>query len=199
MLPASKPFCLVSASPRRKELLERLGLAPLVISVDMEEFHDPSLSPDELTLSLARQKMEAFHRLSEGKRTDFSAALTADTIVHIDGQHLGKPADRKEAASMLRLLSGREHRVSTGFVLTVGEKRYEEVVSTQVCFNSLSESDIDFYLASGEWHDAAGAYKIQERGEIMINWIKGSWSNVMGLPISRIYAILRDNYFWTEM
>ncbi len=192
---ASDPFFLVSASPRRRDLLVRLGITPLVTPVDMEEHHDPDLSPEDLTLSLAEQKMEAFLR-EKGPLGPGETALTADTIVHIDGQHLGKPRDRDHAESMLRLLSGREHRVSTGFVLLAGDRRFAEVASTQVMFHRLSDGDIGFYLDSGEWHDAAGAYKIQERGEIMINWIKGSWSNVMGLPISRIYAILRDNNFW---
>ena len=193
----SSPFYLVSASPRRRELLLRLGIDPLVKPVDLEEIHDPSLPPEDLVLSLSSQKMDAFLSKSEEAPPSESAVLTADTIVHIDGHHLGKPRDRNEALRMLGLLSGREHRVSTGFTLLYRGKRYEEVVSTQVCFHSLSAGDIDFYLDSGEWHDAAGAYKIQERGEIMINWIKGSWSNVMGLPISRIYAILRDNNYWT--
>ncbi|MDC7223315.1 MAG: Maf family protein [Spirochaetales bacterium] len=194
----SKPFFLVSASPRRRELLNRLGIEPVLSPVDLEEFHDPALSPEDLTLSLAAQKMDVFLKKGFPAGTDSSAAfaLAADTIVHADGVHLGKPKDRAEAESMLRRLSGGEHRVSTGFVLIRGERRWEEVVSTRVCFRDLSDGDIGFYLDREGWRDAAGGYKIQEGGEIMINWIKGSWSNVMGLPISSIYAILRDENYW---
>ncbi|MBN2626986.1 MAG: septum formation protein Maf [Spirochaetales bacterium] len=194
---SENPFYLVSASPRRGELLNRLGIEPLLSPVDLEEFHDPALSPEELTLSLANQKMTLF--LDEkGPPGPGETALTADTIVHIDGRHLGKPRDRDEADEMLRLLSGREHLVSTGFVLITGGRRFGEYVSTKVKFRELTPWDREFYLNSGEWHDAAGAYKIQEKGEILIKWIKGSWSNVMGLPISRIYAILRDNNYWSD-
>lgn len=174
----------------------RLGIKPIVAPVDLEEFHDPNLSPDKLTLSLAAQKMDAF--LSQSSLPPESAALTADTIVHAEGRHLGKPSDRNEAKEMLCHLSGKEHLVSTGFVLILDGKRHESVETTTVCFHTLSDRDIDFYLDLKEWHDAAGAYKIQEGGEIMINWIKGSWSNVMGLPISSIYAILRDENYWAE-
>jgi septum formation protein len=191
-----KPFYLVSASPRRAELLKRLGIEPLLVPADLREYHDPALSPEELTLSLANQKMGLFLE-KEGPLGSRETALTADTIVHLDGRHLGKPRDREEAGEMLRLLSGREHRVSTGFVLITGGRTYGEYVSTKVKFHGLSDRDREFYLDSGEWHDAAGAYKIQEKGEILIKWIKGSWSNVMGLPISRIYAILRDNNYWS--
>jgi septum formation protein len=198
---SSKAFYLVSASPRRQELLHRLGIEPVVAPVDLEEFHDPALSPEALTISLSAQKMDAFLALNgdfQGVEDKEVTLLTADTIVHVGGEHLGKPKNRDDAERMLHLLSGKEHRVSTGFILQIRGERWEEVVSTVVHFHELSDRDIDFYLDSEEWHDAAGAYKIQGRGEIMINWIKGSWSNVMGLPISRIYAILRDENYWTK-
>lgn len=176
--------------------MNKLGISPLIYPVDCREFHDPSLSPEELTLSLARQKMDAFLASPPTGLPRDCYALSADTIVHIRGRHLGKPADRNDAARMLRLLSGREHVVSTGFVLVLGGKRREGVASTQVSFHSLSDRDINFYLHREEWRDAAGGYKIQDGGEILINGINGSWSNVMGLPISPIYAMLRDdNYF----
>jgi septum formation protein len=187
-----EPFILVSASPRRRELLNRLGIEPVVSPVDCREFHDPALSPEKLTLSLAKQKIDSFLARSG----PVPVALSADTIVHINGRHLGKPVSRDEAQEMLRLLSGKTHIVSTAFVLILRGKSFERVLSTEVKFHELKSSDIDYYLNSGEWIDAAGAYKIQEGGEILINWIKGSWSNVMGLPISSIYAILRDNNFW---
>ena len=192
-----EPFYLVSASPRRRELLNRLGIQPEVTPMECNEYHDPALSPEDLTLSLARQKMDLFLevRPDGGKTGNISGltALTADTIVHINGRHLGKPQGILEAGEMLHLLSGKTHVVSTAFVLILKGEIFERVVSTQVAFHILTKKDIDFYLDSGEWKDAAGAYKIQERGEILINWINGSWSNVMGLPISPIYAILRDN------
>lgn len=191
------PFYLVSSSPRRLELLQKLGISPQVTPAGGEEFLDPSLSPEELTLSLAQEKMDSF--LNERSQTleENSLALSADTLVHIEGQHLGKPKDRKEAKAMLTLLSGKEHRVSTGFVLKMASQYIKEVVTSTVTFHALNPFDIDIYLKWGEWHDAAGAYKIQEGGEILINNLNGSHSNVMGLPISHIYAILRANNFWS--
>ena len=123
--------------------------------------------------------------------------LGLDTVVEVDGKVLGKPAGPAEAESMLRLLSGRVHNVFTGIALLVerGRPIEQEVVQTEVKFRQLAESELHFYLDSGEWAGAAGGYRIQERGAFFVEWIRGSYSNVVGLPLEAFYGILVRNEY----
>jgi septum formation protein len=121
--------------------------------------------------------------------------LGADTVVEAEGKILGKPSGPEEAQSMLRLLSGRVHRVYSGIALLVekGKQMEQEVVCTEVKFRQMSSDEVRFYLDTGEWAGAAGAYRIQESGAFFVEWIHGSYSNVVGLPLEAFYGILVRN------
>lgn len=126
-----------------------------------------------------------------GCRIPGSVILGADTAVVLDEEVLGKPRDDREAAAMLRRLSGRTHRVMTGVALRRGEEVVQEVAVTRVRFLRLSEAEVAWYVATGEPRDKAGAYAIQGLGSRFIEWIEGSYSNVVGLPVATVYRLLR--------
>lgn len=126
-----------------------------------------------------------------GCRIPGSVILGADTAVVLDEEVLGKPRDDREAAAMLRRLSGRTHRVMTGVALRRGEEVVQEVAVTRVRFLGLSEAEVAWYVATGEPRDKAGAYAIQGLGSRFIEWIEGSYSNVVGLPVATVYRLLR--------
>jgi len=184
-----KAFYLGSSSPRRKELLNRLGLSFQIIKPQNHEFFHHSLSPDELVLQLAQEKRIWLNK--HVPEINGNWLLTADTLVHTQDSLLGKPKNKQDAREMLTTLSGIRHFVSTAFVLCSPEgilRSHTE--TTSVVFKKLNSSLIDYYLDTEEWHDAAGAYKIQSLGDILIKEIKGSFSNVMGLPIGPLYDII---------
>lgn len=137
-------------------------------------------------------------RIARAKATRVAAArssdivLAADTVVVGDERLMGKPTDRQDAASMLKVLSGRTHDVHTAVVVRGPGLNAEELVTTRVRFQPLSESEIEWYLETGEPEGKAGAYGIQGRASRFIDWIEGSWSNVVGLPISTVYRLLKD-------
>ncbi|MGV8081837.1 MAG: Maf family protein [Syntrophales bacterium] len=180
---------LASASPRRIELLERVGLAFQVLPSGIEEEDRPEESPEEHVLRLSAAKAETLAR----KNPD-AWVLGADTIVVIDGDILGKPADREEAKAMLRKLSGREHTVYTGFSVLSGGGRLTVArsVSSTVLFKSLSEEEMNWYVRSDEPYDKAGGYAVQGMGAFFIQEIRGSYTNVMGLPLCEVIEILRE-------
>lgn len=180
---------LASQSPRRKELLEGLGLRVTIVlsryveKPSMDDCHDPS----EVALRHALGK--ARHAAPDGP----PVLVAADTIVEIDGELLGKPRDPDEARAMLRKLSAREHRVYTGFIVLDRSSGHSEsgVESTAVRFMELRDDDIAAYVASGDPLDKAGAYGIQGRGGMFVSSISGDFYTVMGLPVARIGAALR--------
>lgn len=183
-----KKIILASASPRRKELLEILGLCFSTISVDIDESLLPGEPPRDAVRRLARLKADAaMPRLSED-----SIIIAADTVVALDGQIMGKPLDEEDARHKLSRLSGRQHEVITAVCVKIGEEVCEvEDETTRVFFRTLSEEEIAAYAASGESLDKAGAYGIQGRGGLLVDKIEGCYFNVVGLPLSRLYLILK--------
>lgn len=167
---------LASGSPRRRELLEGLGVRFTVCPVDLDESPLPGEAPRDYVLRLALEKAAA----ASGE-----LVLAADTTVVVDGEILGKPRDDEDARRMLRLLAGRGHSVLTGIALG----KAAEVDETLVRFAPLSESEIDWYVATGEPRDKAGAYAIQGLGSLFVEGVEGSYSNVVGLPIPLMYRL----------
>lgn len=174
---------LASQSPRRKELLSLITEDFRIIPAKGEELLPEGISPKDAVILLAKQKAEEIY--SEYKN---EVILAADTVVAINGQILGKPADEKDAADMLRMLSGTTHSVFTGVcIITENGELHTFADETTVQFHPLSEEDITDYVASGEPMDKAGAYGIQDRGALLVKGINGDYYNVMGLPVGRIY------------
>ena len=180
-----KNIILGSKSPRRKFLLEKLDIPFEVQSREVDEDYPDDIKGIDIALYLSEKKAEAF------KKDLFSPdtiLITADTIVWLDGQVLGKPADAKEAFNTLRALSGRKHQVITGVCLSSSGKQKSFFVSTDVYFKELSDAEINYYIEYYKPYDKAGAYGIQEWiGYIGIERIEGSFYNVMGLPVKALY------------
>lgn len=176
---------LASRSPRRQELLARAGIAHRVEPADVDESVLPGEGARDYVQRVARAKAEAV----EGASGDI--ILGADTVVVIEGEILGKPADKGEARRMLERLAGREHSVITGICLRRGAERAEAAEETRVRFLPMSESEIDEYVASGEPMDKAGAYAIQGLASKYVDRIEGCYFNVVGLPVGRVWSLLR--------
>ncbi len=177
---------LASQSPRRRELLAREGIAFRVETRDTEELHDASLPPEVLCARNAAAKAEAV-----AAEFPQDTVIGADTLVFIDKEPLGKPADRAAAAAMLARLQGRTHSVCTAVALILpGGERRDFVETTTVCFLPLDAVAIERYLDAVYVLDKAGAYAIQEHGEMIIDHIEGDWDNVVGLPVARLLSLL---------
>ncbi|HAP76873.1 MAG TPA: septum formation inhibitor Maf [Acidimicrobiaceae bacterium] len=175
---------LASSSPRRRELLERLGLTFRIASPDIDETPLPGESPIAYVTRLAVEKAHAV------AAADDELVIAADTTVEADGLILAKPneaADAHAAAvAMLRRLSGRTHATHTGVAVRLGDRTEHEVVTTEVTFVTLSDADIEWYIATGEPLDKAGAYAVQGAGGVFVERIDGSVSNVVGLPLHTV-------------
>lgn len=181
------PIVLASSSPRRRELLERAGLTFEVIASPAEEIHDASLTPGNLCEINAGLKAAAVAI----DRPD-ATVIGADTLVFIDDMPLGKPVDLAEAREMLRRLSGRAHQVCTGVcVIHPGGGRTLFHALTDVVFRTLDDAMIADYFSRVNPLDKAGAYGIQEFGELIISEIRGSFDNVMGLPVEKVIEALK--------
>jgi septum formation protein len=186
----SLPLLLASASPRRRELLERVGVPIEVRPADIDERERAGESPEVYVARIARGKASAV------ARPPGQWVLAADTTVTIDGAILGKADGPDEAAAMLRRLSGRSHRVLTAFVL-VGERGgapciREGLVTTEVAMIELSGATLDDYIASGDWRGKAGAYALQGIAAALVAEVRGSVTNVVGLPLAEVLAALRE-------
>lgn len=180
---------LASASPRRQELLSRLGLDFSVIPARGEESLAPGLSPQEQVLRLAEQKaQEVYDRQAHSPGR---VILSADTVVVLDGSILGKPKDPDDAAFMLSALSGRSHQVLTGVCVLSEQEKQQHCEETQVFFRPLTPSEISAYVQTGEPMDKAGAYGIQGYGALFAEKIIGDYFNVMGLPLCAAGRMLR--------
>ena len=180
---------LASQSPRRRQLLEQMGVRDFTVRPAVgEEKADPGLSPAELVEVLSRQKAA---EAAAGAGED-DLIVAADTVVAIDGLVLGKPRDRAEAAEMLARLSGRVHQVFSGLTVRRGDRAVTLHECTQVRFRKLSRREIEAYLDTGEPMDKAGAYGIQGCGAVLVESISGDFYNVMGLPVCRRYELLRE-------
>lgn len=192
MLDLTVPLVLASQSPRRRALLTQLGLTFTVVPSPHEELWPVGLSTDQAVKRLALDKAEAV-------APEYRNALTlgADTVVVLDGSVLGKPADPHEAIRMLESLSGRTHTVYSGLALVhpVSERRVIDHVTTDVTFAPLSRNEIERYVAGGSPMDKAGAYGIQDdHGALFVEGIKGDYNNVVGLPLQRLYQLLRSSF-----
>ncbi len=180
------PIILASSSPRRRELLEAAGLTFETVASPAEEIHDAAMDPGTLCETNAELKAAAVAEI----RPD-TTVIGADTLVFIDGEPLGKPRDLSEARTMLRRLSGRAHQVITGVcVIRPGGAKSRFHETTEVTFRDLDEAAIDAYFAVANPLDKAGAYGIQESGDLIVARISGSYENVMGLPVARVLAEL---------
>ena len=180
---------LGSASPRRRELLAGLDLDfEVEVIPGIDESYPDTLTAQEIPLYIARKKAEAY----VAKMTDGELLITADTIVSAEGRILGKPSSREDAVDMLRRLSGRRHEVVTGVCISTKEKSASFSVTSEVCFARIDEEDIVYYVDKYRPFDKAGAYGIQEWiGYVGVENINGSFYNVMGLPVQRLYTELK--------
>lgn len=173
-------FLLASASPRRRQLLEELGLDFIIRPAAIEEIPRAGESPEDFALRAACEKAE------ELARETVLPILGSDTVVAVDGEILGKPRDRSHAGEMLRRLSGRSHRVHTSLALVEGGRTYRILDTTVVDFLPISDQLIDWYISTGEPMDKAGAYAVQGAGGLFVSSIEGAPQTVIGLPIHRL-------------
>lgn len=180
---------LASQSPRRRALLEQIGVPQFDILVpDADESYDPTLTPQEIVCSICRKKAEAALVLANDPD---AIIITADTMVFLDGMRLGKPTDEADAAQMLRSLSGRTHTVCTGVSVARGERIETQAETTAVTFRTLTDAEIAAYIASGDPMDKAGSYGIQGKPALFVSGIEGDYFNVMGLPLHRLGQMLK--------
>lgn len=178
---------LASASPRRHELMTTAGVDFEVQVADIDEVIEDNAKPYDAVVSLACQK--AVHI---AKQNPDRTVVGADTVVALDDAILGKPCSQADAVEMLRSLSGRTHKVYTGVAIVKNSEVRSFYEETEVEFYELSDAEIEKYVATGEPMDKAGAYGIQGRGCVLVRRISGDYSNVVGLPIARLYRELRE-------
>ncbi|CCY16422.1 septum formation protein Maf [Prevotella sp. CAG:755] len=180
---------LVSASPRRKELLQNLGLTFKVRTLfGIDEQYPDTLRGEDIPRFISRKKAEAYR----SSMADDELLIAADTVVCLDGRTLGKPHDAQEAKAMLHKLSGRFHQVITGVTVMTKDQMENFAVTSQVKFADLTDEEIDYYVDNYLPFDKAGAYGIQEWiGMVAVEELRGSYFNVMGLPVQRLYNVLK--------
>ena len=184
-----RPIILASASPRRQELLKKAGLNFRVIKPEVEEIYPEGLSPQEVTVYLAKLKAEA---LKDSLEED-EVIISADTIVSLDNTIYGKPRDAADAVRILGELSGKKHTVISGVCLQTRKKEISFHEETDVYFHPLTEEEIRYYVDQWDPMDKAGAYAIQEWiGLVGISRIDGCYFNVMGLPVQKLYQALKQ-------
>lgn len=183
---------LGSGSPRRKELLAGLGLHfEVLVRKGVSEDYPAELSASEVAQYIAEEKMSAYTDLL----ADDTIVITADTVVICEGEIMGKPSSASEAVAMLRKLSGKTHQVTTGVCIATQGKSKSFHVITGVTFKELTDNEIDYYISNYKPFDKAGAYGIQEWiGYIGVTRLEGSYFNVMGLPVQRIYETLSEEF-----
>ena len=188
--PPSK-LILASASPRRKELLAKAGAGYRVLVSDADESFTSPIAGDELVKLLSHRKASAVAD-TLGEIPADTLILAADTVVVApDGTILGKPADADDAKQMLTALSGTPHHVYSGFTLLWQDHAYSHAVDSIVCFKSLTQADIDAYVATGEPFGKAGSYAIQGIGGNLVAYLDGDFTNVVGLPMPALEEVIR--------
>ncbi|MEO6238825.1 MAG: Maf family protein [Vicinamibacterales bacterium] len=188
-MPVTTPLLvLASASPRRAQLLEQAGYSFTVDAADVDE----SVLRDEAAADYVLRVARAKARVVADRRWAGSVVLlAADTTVVVDGAILAKPEDAADAVRMLTALAGRLHDVLTGVVVIAGAREVSEVVLTRVRFLPMTAGEIAWYVGTGEAQGKAGAYGIQGRAARFIDWLEGSWSNVVGLPVATVAQLLK--------
>ena len=179
---------LASKSPRRSELLKRMGLEFIVKASRIDEKMDPFAHPSDEVARISLAKAQAVRKSCNPE----DITISADTIVVCDGLMMGKPRSESDAFSMLHRLSGRDHQVMTGLTVLGPDHTENLTVTTTLRFRALSDTEIRNYIATGEPMDKAGAYGIQGHGALLIEGIEGDYYSVMGLPVAPLYTILRD-------
>jgi len=189
---AQADLILASASPRRRELLERMGLALVIVPAEIDETPLPGERADDYVKRIAAAKCDA---VADGGAAAAAApdlpVVGADTIVIADRQILGKPTDADDARAMLARLAGRRHDVTTAYRIRCRGKTIERAVTTAVLFRSLQPGELDAYVASGEWQGKAGGYAVQGIAGAFVTELRGSHTNVIGLPVSELLADLQ--------
>lgn len=185
----SPELILASTSPRRRDLLSSLGLQFHVVPAELLEIPAPHEAARDFAVRVAEKKA-----LVVGTNHPHAWVIGADTIVVVDGEILGKPLNRDDAKRMLQRLTDREHVVVTAYVLVnmAKGKKLEGVEETRVKINALEEQEIEWYINTGEPYDKAGAYAIQGKGAFMVEWIKGSYTNVVGLPLCQLIRLFKE-------
>lgn len=180
---------LASNSPRRKELLSGLNIPYEIKTLpDIDESYPDSLGGEDIAIYIAKEKANAYL----DQLDDNTLLITADTIVLLDGKVYGKPSDETDAKQMLRDLSGKTHQVITGVCITTKNKQVSFGVSSEVRFSKLDDDEIGYYVSNYKPFDKAGAYGVQEWiGYVAVEYISGSYFNIMGLPIQRLYRELK--------
>ena len=186
---------LASTSPRRQEYFRLLGLPFTVVAPPVDESFDPRADVYSLVKELALKKARAVSDLLASRGESPPWICGADTLVTLEGLIYGKPEDKPDARRMILDLQGKTHEVVSAVALFNGrENRYDcRTVASEVTFAPLSEAEIEWYLDSGEYHDAAGAYKIQGLAACFVTAIHGSYSSIVGLPLHTFYVMLREN------
>jgi septum formation protein len=180
---------LASSSPRRRDLLSAIGLTFQVVIPEIREIPSPHETPRDFALRVAEKKA-----LAVGDQFPQAWVIGADTVVVLEGEILGKPRDREDAKRMLQQLADRVHIVITGYVLVkvAEDKKFAGAEETRVKLDALGEREIDWYVDTGEPLDKAGGYAIQGKGAFMVEWIEGSYTNVVGFPLCQIMRLLKD-------
>ncbi len=187
------PIILASGSPRRRDLLQKAKVPFTVIHPNINEDIYTEDAAVTVVEEIARRKVEAIVTIFKQESPRW--IVGADTMIEVSGKCVGKPDSIEDAEHILRMLSGRIHRVHTGLALLAEKDKdiVTKMCTTEVKFRRMTDKEILFYLDSGEWSGAAGAYRIQEQGSFFIEWIKGSYSNVVGLPLETFYTLLKEN------
>jgi septum formation protein len=186
---AAPPLVLASASPRREEMLRLVGVRFAILHGNVDETPRAGEAPEDYALRLSEAKARAVAAMRPGRWV-----LGADTIVTIDGELLGKPATRDEARCMIRKLSGREHTVITAFTLFNSEQAevIRQAVSSQVRLKEIPNDEVEWYVATEEPYDKAGGYAVQGKASFLISEIRGSYTNVVGLPLCEVVEALKE-------
>ena len=188
-----EPIILASASPRRQEILKMLNIPFISMPADINEEAPPEIDVEKASEFIAEKKVQAtLAGLPEGNETPW--ILGADTSIIFEGKCYGKPSDQEEAFEFIKKFQGKKHLVTTGIALYNGRKRSITCRTSKsiVSFNSISDEEIEWYISTGEWHGAAGAYKIQGLASCFISKIEGTESSIMGLPLFELYDMLKE-------
>lgn len=188
-----EPIILASSSPRRQEIFKQLNIPFQVKLSPEEEIIPEDMEKEKVPEYLAINKVKSVEKAYFADR-EISWIFGADTMVYLDGELLGKPADSGEAAKYLERIQGRTHKVITGMALFNGKLMYvsSRTVVTEVTFAPMTKEEIDWYVESGEWHGVAGGYRIQGLASCFISKIVGTSTNVVGLPIFDLYDMLKE-------